>query len=75
MEKQWVKIYETVDVIQAEMINNHLKAESIDCVMMNKRSSILPFGNVEIWVIEEHKTESLNLINNEFENKYPDNQN
>lgn len=75
METHWAKVLDTADLIQAEMILNLLQTHQIACVMMNKRSSILPIGRVEIWATQEHEMEALKIINDEFEDKHPDNQN
>ena len=48
MKNEWVIVYSTSDVFQAEVIKQMLLSNSIDAISMNHKSSSYPFGSVNI---------------------------
>jgi type III secretory pathway lipoprotein EscJ len=64
MEKNWVKIYTSVDYYKAEIIRQMLIENHVDAVLINKQdSSYLVFGTIEIWVHQENFSNAIELIN------------
>jgi len=64
MEKNWVKIYTSVDYYKAEIIKQMLIENHVDAVLINKKdSSYLVFGTIEIWVHQENFSNAIELIN------------
>lgn len=50
MEKEWVKIYEAGDELQAEFARQVLERNEIDSVVINKQDRVYKFGGVELYV-------------------------
>ena len=67
MEKDWVKIYSTSDVIKAEMAKSLLLENSIQSVIINKKDSSLFIGEAEIYVTQENVLKATHLIKNVFD--------
>jgi hypothetical protein len=62
--KNWVCIYSTKSVPQANIINGILNENNIPAQILNKLdSSYLSFGDVEIYVPNEFKTLAESLLN------------
>ncbi len=63
MEKDWVKIYKTVDVHKTEIIKALLAENDIQSVSMNKiDSSYLSFGEIELYVHPADVLQAMQLI-------------
>ena len=59
----WIKIYTTTDLQQAEIIRAVLINEEIETVMMNKKdTSITAFGEIELYVDEANVDLAMNII-------------
>ena len=55
MEKNWVKIYTTHQVYQAEILKKVLADNNIGSIVINKRdSSYKVFGEIEVYVRREN---------------------
>ncbi len=68
MEKDWVKVYSTSDVIKAEMAKSLLQENNIQAVVLNKRdSSLLVIGEAEVYVKQEDVLNATHLIKNAFD--------
>lgn len=67
MEKDWVKIYATSDVIKAEMVKSFLLENDIHAVVINKKDSSLFIGEVELYVKQEDALKATHLIKNVFD--------
>ena len=64
MTNNWIKIYTSTNVIEAEVILAMLHENGIEAVEMNKRdSSYLSFGSIELYCPAMQVTDALNLIN------------
>lgn len=48
--ENWVPIYSTSKLYEAEMIKSLMADNDIECVIMNKQDSIYMFGDVELYV-------------------------
>ena len=63
MEKDWLLIFETDQMYQAEIAKQVLSENDIDSIIINKKdSSYLSFGNVEVYVFEENYENALVLL-------------
>lgn len=68
MEKEWVKIYATGKLHEAEMIKGLLEEHGIHSVVINKQdSSYLAFGEAEVYVNREYALMAINVINKKTE--------
>ena len=64
MTNNWIKIYTSTNVIEAEVILAMLHENGIEAVEMNKHdSSYLSFGSIELYCPAMQVTDALNLIN------------
>ena len=52
MKNEWVIVYSTSDVFQAEVIKQMLLSNSIDAISMNQKDSSYHFGTVDIYTKE-----------------------
>ena len=65
MESNYNKIYQTSNIIEAEIIMQMLNENGIEAVNMNKRdSSYTAFGLIEIYCPANDVVTALHLINN-----------
>lgn len=63
MANNWVKIFETNNTIEAELMMLMLKENEIDAITMNKMdSSYLSFGLVEVYCQSNQVVTALHLI-------------
>lgn len=67
MEKDWVKVYSTADVIEAEMVKSMLRENGIQVVVLNQKDSSLFIGEAEIYVRQEDVLKATHLIKNVFD--------
>jgi hypothetical protein len=66
MGSNWVKIFESKQMIQAEIVRETLEQNNIAAVIVNRQDSLYPvFGMHEVHVPFEGLTEAQNLLNNE----------
>jgi hypothetical protein len=63
MEKDWLLVYETDQMYQAEIAKQVLSENDIESIIINKKdSSYLAFGNLELYVFEENYENALGLL-------------
>ena len=53
MKNEWVIVYSTSDIFQAEVIKQMLLSNSIDAISMNQKDSSYHFGSVNIYTKEK----------------------
>ena len=53
MKNEWVIVYSTSDVFQAEVIKQMLLSSGIDAISMNQKDSSYHFGSVNIYTKEK----------------------
>lgn len=65
MEDNWVSIYTTDQAWQAEIAKQILSENGIEAVVINKKdSSLVSFGEVEVFVSQEDSEKSKELLKN-----------
>lgn len=62
MDDNWKKVYTVGRLYNAELIKGMLEEKGIECVIMNKRDSELPVGDVEIYVESKNYDKARQLI-------------
>ena len=62
MKNEWVIVYSTSDVFQAEVIKQMLLSNSIDAISMNQKDSSYHFGSVNIYTKEKDMKEAKEII-------------
>jgi hypothetical protein len=62
MFDNWVVIYSSDQLYEAEMIRNYLNDHGIECVIMNKKDSAYMFGDIEVYVPTEEAFSAKQLI-------------
>jgi len=50
MFENWIVIYSTAQLYEAEMIKEMMAVNEIECVIMNKKDSTYGFGDIEVYV-------------------------
>lgn len=72
-EDNWVKVYESDKITEAEIIRALLEENEIPAVVMNKRDSSYPsFGPVEIFVRPEDETKAIEKIKSQQDQQVSD---
>jgi ATP-dependent DNA ligase len=65
MQKDWIVIYRTGELHQAEMVKQIIQQNGIEGVIMNKKdSSYIIFGDIEVLVKPENEIAALQLLKN-----------
>ena len=62
MSDNWVAIYSTNQLYEAEMAKDMLADNEIECVIMNKQDSTYRFGEIEVCVPTEEVFKAKQLI-------------
>ncbi len=62
MDDNWTRVYTVEKAYTAELIKGLLEEEGINTVIMNKRGSEFPVGDVEIYVENENADRATLLI-------------
>ncbi len=63
MEKNWIKIYTTSLLTTANLVMTLLQEHEIEVVQLNKQdSSYLRFGEIELYIHEQHFKEAIEII-------------
>lgn len=62
MFENWVVIFTTNQLYEAEMVRNYLNDRGIECVIMNKKDSAYMFGDIEVYVPTEEAFTAKQLI-------------
>jgi len=68
MEKDWVKVFSTNDVIKADLVKDLLENNDIPAVVLNKKESLtVILGEAEVYVQRENAVTAINLIKTTFD--------
>ena len=68
MEKDWVKIFSTNDIVKAEMVKALLNRKSIPAVVINKKESLTVIvGEAEVYVNRNDAMKAINLVKSSFD--------
>jgi len=63
MEKDWVCVFRTEHLFQAEIAKEILETEEINCVVINEHDSTFPsIGEVEVWVHQDFTDQATELL-------------
>ena len=62
MKNEWVIVYSTSDIFQAEVIKQMLLSNSIDAITMNQKDSSYHFGSVNIYIKEKDMKKAKEII-------------
>jgi hypothetical protein len=62
MQDNWVPVYSSSQLYEAEMVKNFLTDNDIECVIMNKQDSIYMFGDIEVYVPTNEALKAKQLI-------------
>jgi hypothetical protein len=63
MEKNWVKIFTSVNYYQSEMVKQALAGHYIDSVIINKQdSSHRTFGDIEVYIHQDDFSSALEVL-------------
>ena len=63
MEKDWVSVYHTGQIFQAEIAKEILENEEIKCVIINENDSIFPsIGEIEVMVHKDFEEKAIELL-------------
>jgi Putative prokaryotic signal transducing protein len=62
MFENWVVIFTTDQLYEAELVRNFLYDHGIECVIMNKKDSAYMFGDIEVYVPTEEAFRAKQLI-------------
>jgi hypothetical protein len=66
MKDNWVKIFESKQSIQAEIVRETLEQNEIAAIIVNRQDSLYPvFGMFEVHVPFEGQAKAQNILNNE----------
>ena len=62
MFDNWVIIYSTSQLYEAELVKSMMAENDIECVIMNKQDSTYRFGEIDIYVPTEDSLQAKQLI-------------
>ena len=63
MEKDWVCVFHTAEIFQAEIAKEILENEEIQCIVLNEHDSIFPsIGEIEIMVHKDYQEKATELL-------------
>jgi len=63
MEKNWVKIFTSINYYQSEIVKQMLTGYHIDAVLLNKQaSSHQNFGNVEVYIHQDNFGRAIEIL-------------
>ena len=66
MEENWIKVFESKQMIQAEIARETLEQNDIAAVIVNKQDSLYPvFGMCEVHVPAKDLTKAQNILSDE----------
>ena len=63
MEKDWILLYSTDKMYQAEMIKEILSQHNIESVIINKKDSAYLIGEAEVYVHKDNEATGKDLLN------------
>jgi len=58
----WVPVYSSVQLYEAEMVRSMLADNEIECVIMNKQDSVYKFGEIDVYVPTNEAFKAKQLI-------------
>ena len=62
MEDNWIVIYSTSQLYEAELVKSMMADNDIECVLMNKQDSTYRFGDIEVYVPTDEAFKAKQLI-------------
>jgi len=62
MLDNWIVIYSSAQLYEAEMVRSIMADNEIECVIMNKKDSTYGFGEIEVYVPTEEAFKAKQLI-------------
>ena len=62
MLDNWVPVYSSSQLYEAEMVKNFLADNGIECVIMNKQDSVYMIGDIEVYVPTNESLNAKQLI-------------
>ena len=63
MEKNWVRIFKTLNYYQAEIVKQVLTENQIDTVLLNKQdSSHRTFGDIEVYIHQQDFSNAIEVM-------------
>jgi len=62
MLDNWIVIYTSAQLYEAEMVRSIMADNEIECVIMNKKDSTYGFGEIEVYVPTEEAFKAKQLI-------------
>jgi hypothetical protein len=63
MEKNWIKIFTSINFYQAEIVKQVLTEHGIDTVLINKQdSSHRNFGHIEVYIHQDNFSRAIEIM-------------
>jgi len=62
MFDNWIVIYSSTELYEAEMVRSMMAENEIECVIMNKKDSTYGFGEIEVYVPTDEAFKAKQLI-------------
>jgi hypothetical protein len=62
MEKEWVKIFVSLDELQIEFARQELERWEIDSVIVNKQDRAYKFGHIELFVHRDNAIRAKQIL-------------
>lgn len=62
MLDNWITVYSTTQLYEAEMVKSIMADNEIECVIMNKKDSTYGFGEIEVCVTTDDAFRANQLI-------------
>ena len=62
MLDNWVPVYSSSQLYEAEMVKSLLAENDIECVILNKKDSVYMFGDIEVYVPTDETLKAKQLI-------------
>jgi hypothetical protein len=62
MLDNWIVIYSSAQLYEAEMVRSIMADNEIECVIINKKDSTYGFGEIEVYVPTEEAFKAKQLI-------------
>lgn len=70
MEKNWIKLFSSDDIIKVEIMKHILFSNNINSVIINnKDSSYLMFGTIDLYINKKDESSAIKIISQENERK------
>ncbi|MDC1063029.1 DUF2007 domain-containing protein [Flavobacteriales bacterium] len=62
MSNEWIEIYSTNDIFEAEVIKNMLLSNDIKAIIMNQQDSSYHFGTAKIYTEKKNISKAKEII-------------